>query len=145
MKREFNAQINASSAVIFIIGDRTSSRTAGSSCGRLQYGAGCGCTPYKQNVNGRTYCKVTGSVSTPGPDEDYGPINPCSYLKHEFMQAVKKEKEIIIVYNSVIRQPQWLPSYMKDYEEIAHPFWKRNHINDTVGDYQFIKQALGYE
>lgn len=29
LKKEFNAQINVSSAVIFIIGDKTASRTAG--------------------------------------------------------------------------------------------------------------------
>ncbi len=33
-KKEFNAQINASSSVIFIIGDKTKSRMAGSFCKR---------------------------------------------------------------------------------------------------------------
>lgn len=32
LKKEFNKQINASSAVIFIVGDKTASRTAGCSC-----------------------------------------------------------------------------------------------------------------
>lgn len=46
LKREFNRQINASSAVIFVVGDKTASRTAGSACRR----AGndqllCDCTP----------------------------------------------------------------------------------------------------
>ena len=35
LKEEFNRQINVSSAVIFIVGDKTSSRTAGSSCKRI--------------------------------------------------------------------------------------------------------------
>ena len=52
LKCEFNKQINASSAVIFIIGDKTSSRTAGSTCRRQSVGPYCPCTPYKQNVNG---------------------------------------------------------------------------------------------
>lgn len=34
LKAEFNRQINASSAVIFVVGDKTASRTAGSSCTR---------------------------------------------------------------------------------------------------------------
>lgn len=32
LKKEFNRQINASSAVIIVIGDKTGSRTAGSNC-----------------------------------------------------------------------------------------------------------------
>ena len=34
LKKEFNAQINASSAVIFVVGNKTALRTAGSSCRR---------------------------------------------------------------------------------------------------------------
>lgn len=52
LRKEFNAQINASSAVIFIVGDMTAYRTVGSSCsraGRQQYESSC--TPYKQNVS----------------------------------------------------------------------------------------------
>lgn len=49
LKKEFNSQINVSSAVIIIIGDKTASRTAGSICKRFSDGAGCDCTPYKQN------------------------------------------------------------------------------------------------
>ena len=44
LKKEFNAQICASSAVIFIVGDKTASRTAGSSCKRNSDGEGCDCT-----------------------------------------------------------------------------------------------------
>ena len=54
LKAEFNSQINASSAVIFVVGNMTRYRTAGQSCGRLgkttQWEAYC--TPYKQNTNG---------------------------------------------------------------------------------------------
>ena len=35
LKAEFNTQINLSSAVIFVVGDKTASRTAGSKCERL--------------------------------------------------------------------------------------------------------------
>lgn len=145
LKEEFNKQINASSAVIFIIGDKTASRTAGSSCKRQADGEECECTPYKQNANGSCVCKIKGDLLTPGPDEDVGKINTYSYLKHEFEQAKKKGKTIIIVYNSLINQPSWLPSYMSSYESDAHPFWKYDRKENKVGDYTYIKQALGYE
>ena len=103
LKKEFNKQINASSAVIFIIGDKTASRTAGDSCKRMDEGAGCECTPYKQNVNGTSTCKWS-STSKADPTGDIGNINDYSYLEHEFRQAVRKNKTIIIVYNSLYHQ-----------------------------------------
>jgi len=145
LKNEFNKQINISSAAIFIIGDKTAKRTAGSTCLRISQGAYCECTPYKQNANGSTFCKIYGEVHTPGPDEDLGYINNFSYLEHEFKQAIRKKKKIIIVYNSLNRQPGWLPDYMSAYENVAHPFWKYNALGNRVGDYTYIKQALGYE
>lgn len=145
LKKEFNAQINVSSAVIFIVGDKTASRTAGSSCKRMSEGKGCDCTPYKQNSNGTSTCKIDGSTYTPEPDEDVGYINSYSYLEHEFKQAQRKEKTIIIVYNALNHQSNWLPSYMNDYKEDAHPFWKKNAFGEKVGDYQYIKKALGYD
>lgn len=144
LKNEFNRQINVSSAVIFVIGDKTATRTAGSSCSRMTIGAGCQCTPYKQNANGSTFCKWF-TISTPGPNDDVGEINSYSYLQHEFEQAKKKGKTIIIVYNSLCKQPGWLPSYMKDYEEMAQPFWKYNALGNKVGNYEHIKKALGNE
>ena len=57
LKKEFNKQINVSSAVIFIIGDKTASRSAGSVCRRHNGEAGCECTPYKQNSKGTSTCK----------------------------------------------------------------------------------------
>ena len=119
LKREFNRQINASSAVIFIIGDKTATRTAGSSCKRNTDGAYCSCTPYKQNTNGAATCKCV-STSTPGPDDDVGYIN-----------ALNKWSD-------------WLPAYMSDYKDQAQPFWVKNEYGDKVGNYAFIKKALGY-
>ena len=145
LKKEFNAQIRASSAAIFIVGDKTASRTAGSSCKRISEGEGCDCTPYKKNANGSSICKIYGKTSTPGPNDDVGNINSYSYLKHEFMQAKKQNKTIIIVYNSLNKQSKWLPSYMSEYEEDAHPFRKKNDKGKKIGDYQYIKKALGYE
>lgn len=143
LKAEFNRQINASSIVVFIIGDKTAGRSAGSSCRRNLDGKGCSCTPYKQNANGSTTCKVEVTVPV-GPDDNVGSINGYSYLKHEFEQAKKKEKTIVVVYNSLNRQPGWLPEYMSDYEDQAHPFGTKNAWGNRVGDYAFIKQALGY-
>lgn len=145
LKAEFNRQINISSAVIFIIGDKTSSRTAGNTCKRIEEGEGCACTPYKHNANGSTICKIWGDTYTPGPKEDVGIINTYSYIQHEFAQAERKGKTIIIVYNSLYKQPRWLPSYMKDYEDVAQPFWQYNALGKRVGNYTYIKKALGYE
>ncbi len=145
LKREFNKQINASSIVLFIIGDKTSTRTAGSSCKRISEGENCSCTPYKQNANGSTYCKVYGTTTTPGPYEDVGEINRYSYLRHEYEQSKKKGKTIVVVYNSLNRQPSWLPGYLTDYADSAQPFWTRNAWGTKVGNYPLIKQILGYE
>lgn len=144
LKKEFNKQINASSAVVFIIGDKTASRTAGSVCKRYSGEAGCECTPYKQNSKGISICKWD-IVSTPGPNDDLGSINTYAYLKHEFLQAKRKGKPIIIVYNALYKQPSWLPNYMKEYESEAYAFWTKNILGNRVGNYAYIKKALGYD
>ena len=87
LKAEFNRQINASSTVIFVVGDMTRERTAGCACERAtREQSECFCTPYKQNTNGRKSCKVC-STYTPGENDDCGNINNFSYLQHEFEQA----------------------------------------------------------
>lgn len=145
LKKEFNKQINASSAAIFVIGDKTASRLAGSTCKRQSDGEGCDCTPFKQNTKGTSICKIWGNTSKPGPNEDVGCINTYSYIEHEFKQADKKNKKIIVVYNSLYNKSSWLPDYMSEYEEVAHPFWTKNDNGEIVGNYKFIKTALGYE
>ena len=144
LKAEFNRQINASSAVILVVGDMTASRTAGSGCERVSKERWqCPCTPYQQNTNGEKECKVS-SVSTPGENDDCGNINKYSYLRHEFEQAKKKNKTMIIVYNSTRKETSWLPSYMDGYEENAKPFWKTDANGKKVGDYAYIKEVLGF-
>jgi len=144
LKAEFNRQINASSAVILVVGDMTASRTAGSGCERVSKEKWqCTCTPYQQNTNGEKECKVS-SVSTPGENDDCGNINKYSYLRHEFEQAKKKNKTMIIVYNSTRKETSWLPSYMDGYEENAKPFWKTDANGKKVGDYAYIKEVLGF-
>ena len=144
LKAEFNRQINASSIVIFVIGDKTADRSAGGSCRRSFEGRGCACTPYKKNANGTTVCKVDTTVDV-GPYDDVGRINGYSYLKHEFQQAKKKGKSIVVVYNSLNKQPGWLPDYMSGYEAVAQPFWIRNDWGTKVGNYPLIKRLLGYD
>ena len=143
LKREFNQQINASSVVIIIIGDKTASREAGSACFRATKSqAECRCTPYKQNVNGSKPCKVP--LTVPSGEFDVGNINEYSYIRHEFEQAKKRGKTIIVVYNSLYKQPGWLPNYMKDYEAVAQPFWVTSGSDHRIGNYVYIKKALGY-
>lgn len=145
LKAEFNRQINASSAVIFVVGDMTGSRMAGSACERVRKDQDqCMCTPYKKNANGAKTCKVI-STSTPSEDGDCGNINEYSYLRHEFEQAKKKKKTIIIVFNSTRKESNWFPSYMNGYEDYAKPFWKYDAYGKKVGDYAYIKEVLGFE
>jgi hypothetical protein len=143
LKKEFNRQINASSTVIFVVGDMTKYRTAGSACGRAQDYSDCHkkCTPYKQNTNGEKECKFW-LIPRPNPQEGVYYINGYSYLRHEFEQAKLKGKKIIIVYNSLNKQPSWLPSYMKGFEDKAIPFWKRSALGNKIGDYETIKKML---
>lgn len=144
LKQEFNGQINASSAVIFVVGDKTALRTAGSACKRVgNEQKSCSCTPYKQNKKGSRPCKVSHTF-TPSEDDDVGCINSYSYLKHEFKQAEKRNKTIVVVYNSFRNEPNWLPPYMKNYEDSAIPFWTKNSRGDKVGDYSYIKEVLGF-
>lgn len=143
LKAEFNRQINASSVVIFIVGDKMANRTAGSACNRsLLEQKDCYCTPYKDNRNGSKPCRVASTTHHPR-EGNVGNINSYSYLRHEFEQAKKKNKEIIILYNSTRNETTWLPSYMKGYEDKAKPFWTYNSERNKVGDYAAIKLALG--
>lgn len=144
LKYEFNAQINASSSVIIVIGDKTRDRKAGSGCERMQKSQYlCSCTQYKHNSNGMKTCKIN-STQPADPNGDIGYINSYSYLEHEFREAKQQNKNIIVVYNSIYREPLWLPSYMSEYEDEAKPFWVKNAWGHRVGNYEFIKNALGF-
>lgn len=143
LKKEFNSQINYSSAVIFVVGDMTKYRTAGSGCDRNnKEWYECYCTPYKQNTNGKKLCKWTST--SPAASGNVGNINSYSYLRHEFEQAKKKGKLIIIVYNSTRYESSWLPSYMDGYECDAVPFWIKDTYGNKVGNYSYIKEVLGF-
>lgn len=141
LKKEFNQQINLSSGVIFIVGDKTKVRKAGSACARENYydAKSCLCTPYKRNNSGYVACKID---NIPRCYDDVNYVNRYSYLRHEFEQARLKNKRIIVIYNSSRKESDWLPDYMKKYEEKAHPFWI---VKDVYADYNYIKESLGFE
>ena len=142
LKDEFNRQINSSSAVIFVVGNKSASRDAGRACSRLsKEWYECYCTPYKGNALGQKLCKYP-TTNTPGPNDNYGCVNTCSYLEHEFRQAVKKNKPILIVYNSTRCEKNWLPSYMTSYEDQAVPFWVKDYCGNYKGNYVPIKEFL---
>lgn len=140
LKKEFNDQINKSSIAVFIVGDMTKYRTAGSSCGRAT--GDFFCTPYKQNSKGSKLCNNSGSFYWSDLNGDINPVNSYSYLRHEFEQAKKKGKKIVIFYNSTRNEYSWLPFYMKGYENCAMPFWT---VYGRIADYYMVKKALGYE
>lgn len=145
LKQEFNQQINVSSAVIFVVGDKTASRQAGNNCSRsTKDQIDCSCTPYKQNANGSQICKIS-QIFSYETAEDVGNVNSYSYLRHEFEQAKKKNKLIVIIYNSLRKEANRLPFYMKDYESIAQPFWITNAYGERIGNYPYIKRVLGYD
>ena len=143
LKAEFNAQINHSSIVIFIIGDHTKDRVAGQQCNRNISNSKYECTPYKQNSNGLKECKYSNTPIIKS-DVDVGYINQLSYLQHEFEQARRKNKKIVILYNSSRKESNWLPDYMKDYEENAIAFWIYNETGNKIGNYQAVKDALDF-
>lgn len=141
LKREFNQQIHLSSIVVFIIGDKTATRTAGSICNRLNNHSGCLCTPYKQNAKGRKMCKIPFSV--PANGSYVGEINRYSYLHHEFATAQKQGKQIIVLYNSSRKEEQWLPNYMKGHMLQSMPFWHFNALGQRIPNYEQFKKILG--
>lgn len=51
----------------------------------------------------------------------------------------------MVVYNSVYKKENWLPGYMYGYKDVAVPFWIYDSCGNKIGNYQFIKEQLGYE
>lgn len=142
LKAEFNRQINKSSIVVFVVGDKTAQRTAGNSCGKAINTYFGFCTPYKNNANGAKPCKDCGYYSM--YSGDINPVNSYSFLRHEFEQAKAKGKTIVIFYNSSRYETNWLPSYMKGYENNAFPFWICDSFYGRRPNYSLVKYELGY-
>lgn len=135
LKLEFNKQINSSSLVLFIVGDRTAARCAGKAC-RNPDGL---CTPYKGNTNGRQLCKYP--YAQTDRSGNVGAINQYSYLEHEWRQAVQREKNIAIIFNSSRLENKWLPKYMTECTYMSLPFWKYE-FNEKKPNYENIKNLI---
>ena len=110
LKQEFNRQINASSAVIFVVGDKTALRTAGSACKRSGNDQGsCNCTPYKQNTNGTKPCMY----DAPHCIFNYhGNDHVIEYNK--IHDAVKECLDMDAIYTRNEYVPQWRGSVIKN-------------------------------
>lgn len=142
LKKEFNDRINWSSMVLFIIGDKTKTRTAGSKCMRVAHEwYECRCTPYKHNSSGIEDCKYY-DIQKTDLEEDVGYINRYSYLEHEYREAIRKNKTIVVLYNSAMKMASWLPEYMITKAENAQPFWIKK---DEKANYELVKRTLGFE
>ena len=133
IKFECGDCIKNSSVVVFVVGDKTASKNAGP-CD------GVSCSPAYSGSQ-KKFCKKT---------YVYNPISNwknMSYLEYEITTAVLSRKPILIVFNSVYRQEQWIPSWYKtlcqyhQVNELARiPFWKdAKHIYDC---YQDIRRYL---
>lgn len=97
LKLEFNNQINASSAVIIVIGDKTASRMAGCNCSRMtKIGWSANVLHVTKKTNGLKPCKV---YMLNYDEYNVSRINSYSYIRHKFEQAKKRKKSIIVIYN----------------------------------------------
>lgn len=133
IKVECGDCIKKSSVVVFVVGDKTASKNAGP-CD------GFSCAPAYSGSQ-KKYCNkayIPDSISN---------WKNMSYLEFEITTAVKNRKQILIVFNSVYRQEQWIPSWYKalrqynQVNELARiPFWRdASHIQDC---YQDIRRYL---
>ena len=134
IKGECGDQIDWSSVVIFVVGDKVASKTAGE-CN------GVSCSPAYSGL-GTERCKY---YKSPAEDVDGG--NGMSYLKFEITKAAREGKSILLVFNSVNKMESWIPSWYntlcKDYifTELGRvPFW--NEVKGTKDCYYDIKGYL---
>ena len=68
--------------------------------------------------------------------------NSIFFLVSGFCLSNIKENFFLWFRKRIIRI--WLPSYMSDYKNVARPFWITNYWGQRVGDYSYIKEALGF-
>ena len=132
IKEECGRYIKSSSVVIFVVGDNTGSKKAGG-CD------GVACSPAYSGLQKR-YCNsyLTNQISN---------WKGMSYLEYEITTTVLEKKNIVLVFNSVYKQENWIPTWYKSLlrnynvnELYRVAFWKdRNHTQDC---YQDIKAYL---
>lgn len=136
IKEECRRYINSSSVVVFVVGDNTASKKAGScdsiACSPAYSGQQKACCKYL--INNKYANAFQGG-------------RQMSYLQYEITTAVLAKKSIVLVYNSANKQESWIPSWytslLKKYDvnELCRvAFWKdTEHKKDC---YQDIKSYL---
>ena len=139
IKGECGRHINRSSVIIFVVGDKTGTKAAGV-CD------GISCSPaYSGQTKSR--CKY---YTSPAEDIYEGGVsegNKMSYLKHEITKSAQKGKSVILVFNSMRKEENWIPSWYNtlladgEFTELCRvPFWK--NVERTKDCYQDIKEFL---
>jgi len=144
IKQECGSHINRSSTVIFVVGDKTKTKTAGvCDCDE--------CSPVSGNK--KLPCKVVWTTVSSDVHTWDGTLYMnemgMSYIKYEITKAAQLGKSIILVYNSVNNMESWIPSWYKtllndtslSFTELCRvPFW----IDERGGQdcYQDIKEYL---
>ena len=134
IKGECGKQINSSSVVIAVIGDKTATKTAGE-CDEAS------CSPAYSGQDKKT-CKYSTSPAETTAEGGVAGGNKMSYLRHEITKAASAKKSIIVVFNSMLNQTGWIPSWyttLKDNGSIKElwrgPFWKdKEHDKDCYPD-----------
>lgn len=132
IKEECGRYIKSSSVVIFVVGDNTGSKKAGA-CD------GVDCAP--------AYSGLPKKACNSHLSNQISNWKGMSYLEYEITTAVLEKKNIVVVFNSVYKQENWIPAWYKSllrnyYVNELHrtAFWKdRDHTQDC---YQDIKAYL---
>ena len=133
IKIECGECVKKSSIVVFVVGDKTATKNAGP-CD------GISCSPAYSGEQKKFCNKAYG----------YNPISnwkAMSYLEYVITTAVFYRKQILIVYNSVYRQEQWIPSWYNtlcQYNQVNEldrlPFWR--DASHNLDCYQEIRRYL---
>ena len=120
IKGECGSRIDWSSIVILVIGDNTKDKGAGV-CDAVS------CSPAYSGLQKKD-CKYTTSPAEATAESGLKGGNKMSYLEFEIKKAIDSRKKIIVVYNSVYNQEQWLPTWYNartlGLELCRVPFWK---------------------
>ena len=133
IKFECGKCVEKSSVVIFVVGDRTSTKNAGSCDGTL-------CSPAYSGLQ-KKYCNKGYIFNQPQHWQR------MSYLEYEITTAIINKKSILIVYNAAYHMESWIPAWYKvlcrNYrvDELGRiPFW--SNCDHTKDCYQEIRRYL---
>jgi len=137
IKGECGRRINCSSVVIVVIGDNTATKNSGE-CESLS------CSPAYSRQS-KKECKYRRNPSPAENKNENGVVdgNKMSYLEFEITKAALAKKSVILVFNSMRIETNWVPTWyntLKVNELCRVPFWKdAGHTKDC---YQDIKEYL---